>query len=172
MKKLITSFLLCFLTVSVFASISSDSLAYQLQRKKINSMLAQRTLKFGRYDESLKMHTGIFGLQTKKDIRNSNDILMDIVATDDTIYSQLKILLDYHAFQEKQLQTHSKDAEQSNVGYMTTINKLRQQIDQLKADAEAQQQSHGQIKNLLVIVVIVLLVTILCLVIFKRRSRT
>lgn len=170
MKKLITSLLLCFLTISVFASISSDSLAYQLQRRKINAMLAQRSLKFGQYDESLKMHTGIFGLQTKKDIRNSNNILMDIVATDDTIYRQLKILLDYHAFQEKQLQTHSKDAEQSNVGYMTTINKLRQQIDQLKADAEKQQQSHGQINNQLIIAVIVL-TGILGLLIFRKRSR-
>ncbi len=134
-------------------------------------MLAQRALKFGQYDESLKMHTGIFGLQTKKDIRNSNDILMDIVATDDTIYQQLKILLDYHAFQEKQLQTHSKDAEQSNIGYMTTINKLRRQIDQLKADAQTQQQSHSQVKNFLVVVVIVLLVSIFCLLVFNKKQK-
>ena len=55
--------------------------------------LADRTAKFGQYSQSLSMHTGIFGLQTKKDIRRSNDILMDIVKTDDSIYTELKILL-------------------------------------------------------------------------------
>jgi len=170
MKKLVTSLLLSILAISVFANINSDSLAYQLQRKKINAMLAQRSIKFGRYDESLKMHTGIFGFQTKKDIRNSNDILMDIVATDDTIYQQLKILLDYHVFQEKQLESHSVAAEQSNVGYMTTINKLRSQVDQLKADAETQRQSQQEAKNLFIIIVIVLL-GVLCFTMFKKRSR-
>src|ERR1700710_330540 len=92
-----------FLSISAFAQVNSDSLAYQLQRKKINEMLAQRTLKFGQYDASLSMHTGIFGFQTKKDIRRSNDILMDIVKTDNDIYKELKILLDYRVFQQSQV---------------------------------------------------------------------
>src|SRR5665213_190191 len=95
MKKIVL-FIGFYLSVScAFAQGNTDSLAYQLQRKKINAMLADRALKFGRYDESLSKHTGIFGLQTKKDIRRSNDILMDIVKTDNAIYRELKILLEY-----------------------------------------------------------------------------
>ena len=92
--------ILLFFTLGAFAQTANDSLAYQLQRKKINNMLAVRKIKFGSYDQSLNMHTGIFGLQTKKDIRRSNDILMDIVQTDNDIYKELKILLDYRAFQQ------------------------------------------------------------------------
>ncbi len=103
MKNIILLTIACLLLTSTYAQTQSDSLAYQLQRKKINSMLAVRAQKFGRYDESLDKHTGIFGLQTKKDIRRSNEILMDIVKTDNEIYRQLKILLDYRTFQQTQV---------------------------------------------------------------------
>jgi hypothetical protein len=161
MKKLFLLTLLFFLSVCAFAQAGSDSLAYQLQRKKINSMLADRTAKFGQYSQSLSMHTGIFGLQTKKDIRRSNDILMDIVKADDDIYKQLKILLEYRTFQQTQVQTHSKEAEDSNLGFMTTINKLRNQVDELKADAEKQQAAHEKTKHLFIGAFIVMLLLIL-----------
>jgi hypothetical protein len=56
-------------------------------------MLAARSVKFGQYDASLSKHTGIFGMQTKKDIRRSNDVLMDIIKTDNDILQQTKVLL-------------------------------------------------------------------------------
>ncbi|MDB5007677.1 MAG: hypothetical protein JWP45_2070 [Mucilaginibacter sp.] len=156
MKKLTILFLLCLFCGCAFAQLKSDSLAYQLQRKKINAMLLQRTQKFGQYSQSLSMHTGIFGLQTKKDIRRSNDILIDIVKTDDDIYKELKILLEYRAFQQTQVQTSSRQAEDSNIGFMTTINKLRNQIDQLKAEAEKTQQEHEKLKHIGIIALVIM----------------
>ena len=76
-----------------FAQQNEDSLAYAQQGKKITAMLARRARKFGQYEHSLRQHTGIFGMQTKNDIRNSNGILMDIVKTDDSVYKEIKILL-------------------------------------------------------------------------------
>src|SRR3569623_904302 len=102
MKKFLICLLL-FAAGTVHAQSTSDSLAYNLQRKKINAMLDVRRQKFGRSQESLSKHTGIFGLQTKKDIRNSNEILMQIALTDDEIFRQLKILLDYSAFAQTQV---------------------------------------------------------------------
>ena len=172
MKKIIlfTGFYL--LTACVFAQVNTDSLAYQLQRKKINSMLADRALKFGRYDESLSKHTGIFGLQTKKDIRRSNDILMDIVKTDNAIYRELKILLDYRTFQQTQVQSHSKEAEKSNLGFMYTISRLQQQTDRLKADADKQQLNLERTKRSYVAVIIFLLAAIFYLIFRNARYRS
>jgi hypothetical protein len=82
-----------FCAYSFAQKTNTDSLAYQLQRKKINDMLDVRKQKFGQYDESLSKHTGIFGFQTKKDIRRSNDILMDIVNTDNDTYIILFVLM-------------------------------------------------------------------------------
>jgi hypothetical protein len=171
MKKIILLNIFCLMLGSAMAQANTDSLAYQLQRKKINGMLADRAQKFGVYDESLRMHTGIFGLQTKKDIRRSNDILMDIVKTDNAIYTEIKILLDYRMFQQTQVQSHSKEAEQSNIGFMMTINKLREQNDQLKATAEKQQQRQQSTLHTYMFIWVLLFAVILFLIFRNSRRR-
>lgn len=172
MKKLILIGL-CWISPAIaLAQANSDSVAYQLERKKINVMLSQRAIKFGQYDESLSMHTGIFGLQTKKDIRRSNDILMDIVKTDDAIYKEIKILLDFRAFQQTVVQTHSKEAEESNIGFMTTINKLRNQVDQLKTESKRQQKEQEKTKLRFIIILILMFASILYLLTRKSKRKT
>src|SRR6202012_5197881 len=140
MKKSVLTILTFLLLATAYAQQNPDSVAYQLQRQKINMMLEQRRQKFGQYDQSLSQHTGIFGLQTKKDIRHSNDILMDINKTDDEIYAQVKILLQMTVFQKQQVQDKSREAlersnqtEKYNINFMNIINRLREQNEQLKA---------------------------------------
>lgn len=171
MRKFIFFTICVFLSIGTYAHDNNDSLAYQLQRTKINSMLAQRADKFGQYSRSLAMHTGIFGLQTKKDIRRSNDILMDIVKTDDDIYKQLKILLDFRAFQQTQVQTHARDVEENTVGYMTAINKLRNQVDQLKTAAKKQEEDEGKTIRAFIISLATMLVLLLFLLTRPRQVK-
>jgi hypothetical protein len=161
MKKIVLLGLFCFLLTNAFAQVGSDSLAYQLQRKKINSMLAVRSQKFSKYDKSLSEHTGIFGLQTKKDIRRSNEILMDIVRTDNDIYKQLKILLDYRTFQQSQVLDKSKETESTALGFMYTINKLRSQVDILKAQALVNEKHEQKVTTKFIIIIVVLVLILL-----------
>ncbi|MDN5289342.1 MAG: hypothetical protein JWR38_5616 [Mucilaginibacter sp.] len=172
MKKFTLIGIICLLSIGVACAqtgtqISADSIAYQLQRKKINSMLDARKLRFGQYSQSLNEHTGIFGLQTKSDIRRSNDILMDIVKTDDNIYKELKILLEYRAFQQRQIQNHSKEAEDINLGFMNTINKLRQQNIALKKNIEHKETWRG----IYIIVIVLMLASILFLLNKKSKVK-
>jgi hypothetical protein len=168
MKKLIFLGLLFFVSVHLLAQRHSDSIAYQAERKTINAMLAQRAQKFGQYDQSLSKHTGIFGLQTKKDIRNSNDILMDIVKTDNDIYKEIKILLDFRAFQQTQAQTKVKETEDNTIGYMTAINKLRKQVDDLKAEADQSQREAEKSMRMFMISLAIALIA-LALLVFRRK---
>lgn len=168
MKTFILQLLLAFITITACAQPNADSLAYALQRKKINGMLDDRRQKFGQYSESLSMHTGIFGMQTKKDIRRSNDILMDIVKTDDEIFRQLKVLLDYRAFQQTQVQSHTDQVENDVLGYMVTINKLRDQLTQVKKEAEQQQKEHASSRNICWIIIVLLILAMIVMV----RKRT
>ncbi|HEX8018393.1 hypothetical protein, partial [Mucilaginibacter sp.] len=143
MKKILLLFLLCLIATvgaSAQSPVNSDSVAYQLQRQKINNMLAARKQKFGQYDQSLGQHTGIFGFQTKDDIRRSAGILMDISKTDDAIFKELKILLEYRDFQQRQIQSHSKEAETTAAGYMEVINRLKQQNARLKQQLNNSEQ--------------------------------
>ncbi|HTD97980.1 MAG TPA: hypothetical protein VK668_01785 [Mucilaginibacter sp.] len=172
MKKFTLCILMCLFCAYSFAQkTNTDSLAYQLQRKKINDMLDVRKQKFGQYDESLSKHTGIFGFQTKKDIRRSNDILMDIVNTDNDIYRELKILLDYRAYQQQEVQTKSVQAENNNLGFMNTINRLRQQVDQLKQEAASEKQQQTKAVRTYIIVFVLMLGSILYLLMRKRAIK-
>ncbi|HZX57464.1 MAG TPA: hypothetical protein VFE54_02020 [Mucilaginibacter sp.] len=173
MKKLFLLYLLCFWHAPTFAQTKQnpDSLAYQLQRLKINNMLDARRRKFGQYDESLRKHTGIFGLQTKKDIRRSNDILMDINRTDDNIFLQIKILLSYRTFQQQEAQTKSAQAENYSLAYMNTINRLREQIDKMKQEAVTAKQEQESKLRTYVILFVLMLGSILFLLFTKRRAK-
>ena len=172
MKNIVLLAVACALFIgNTFAQTNSDSLAYELQRKKINSMLTVRSQKFGRYDQSLSQHTGIFGLQTKKDIRRSNEILMDIVKTDNAIYKQLKILLDYRTFQQTQVAGKSKEIETTNLHYMNTINVLRRQNEKLTKEANEMLVQHERSsRNFIVIIIFMGLA--LAWLLWRNYSRT
>jgi len=172
MKKFTFLFMVCLWHAPVFAQMKAnpDSLAYQLQRKKINNMLDERHRKFGQYDESLKKHTGIFGLQTKKDIRRSNDILMDIARTDDSIFIQTKILLSYRTFQQQQAEVKSSQVQDYSLGYMNTINRLRDQIERMKREAADAQKHHEKVERTYIIAFVLMLGSILFILFIKRFS--
>jgi hypothetical protein len=172
MKKLILACLLSLLYTHTFAQkVNTDSMAYQLQRAKINQMLDVRRQKFGQYDESLKQHTGIFGLQTKKDIRRSNDILMDIVKTDDDLFREIKVLMDYRVYQQQQVQSKSTETENVNLGFMNTINRLRQQIDLLKQEAQKEKEHEGHLLRIFITLFVLMFGSILYLLVKKRTVK-
>jgi hypothetical protein len=172
MKKYILLGLMCLCYAYSFAQKpNADYLAYQLQRKKINTMLDERRQKFGQYSESLTKHTGIFGLQTKKDIRRSNDILMDIAKTDEGIFEQIKILLNYRTYQQEQVQTHSQETENSNLSFMNTINRLRQQVDLLNQEALKEKQHQEKMLRNYIIIFALMLGSILYLTLKKSAVK-
>lgn len=172
MKNLILCLLLIAQLSAAFAT-NADSLAYQLQRKKINALLDARSQKFSQYTQSLDMHSGIFGLQTKKDIRRSNEILMDIARTDNNIFRELKILLDYKTFQQSTVLNQSQDSEDRVINYMVIINKLRQQNKQLQQTQEQQVKQYQKNETSYIIAIIVLILTSIFILIRKKNiSRT
>jgi hypothetical protein len=160
MKQLLVYLLLlgCFSAAQAQVNFKSDSTAYQVQRKKIDAMLNIRKLKFGQYEESLSKHSGIFGLQTKKDIRRSNDILIDIIKTDDQIFTQIKILLDYRAFEQSQIQTHTK--------------KVRNQLDLVKNSSEEVITHHRTIEKIMFGIIVLMFLSILFILTKKQAVKS
>ena len=121
------------LAVPVMAA-QTDTSAYQTQRLKINALLAERSSRFGQYDLSLSARTGIFGLQTKNDLKNSNEILRQIILDDNNIFRELKILMNYKDQEVQQVQSNASANKKRIEGYMLAIRKLQDQNDRLKAD--------------------------------------
>jgi hypothetical protein len=170
MKKLLLCLFLLASLAPVFAS-NPDSIAYQLQRQRINNMLEQRSQKFSQYTQSLDEHTGIFGWQTKKDIKRSGEILMEIVRTDNDIFKELKVLFDYKNFQQTQVQQHSHESEDKIAGYMLTINKLRAQNDVLLKQQKDEEAAYLS-RQIAYIVVIVLLIVVSIFLFSRRNNNT
>lgn len=116
------------------AAIRVDTSAYQLQRLKINALLAERSARFGQYDQSLDARTGIFGFQTKRDIKNSNEILRQIVLNDNNIFKELKVLMDYKDQEVKNVIITSNNTNGRIQSYMLSIKKLQDQNEHLKQE--------------------------------------
>ncbi|RNL52274.1 hypothetical protein D7004_11940 [Pedobacter jejuensis] len=128
-------FFLCsilFMSIQTFAQ--ADTASYAAQRVKVNSLLQERSQRFGQYDESLNQRTGIFGWQTKKDIKNSNEILRQVVLTDNNIFKELKVLMDYKDLQNQQKVAVADNSQERIESYMRTIKKLQDQNEELKSD--------------------------------------
>lgn len=169
MKKIILPLIVLISAISCFAT-NTDSLVYQHQRNKINGMLQVRGEKFSQYTQSLDMHTGIFGLQTKKDIKRSNEILMEIVQTDDAIFKELKILLDYKTFVQTQVVSQSHESESHMLAYMSIINNLREQNAKLQAKQVRVTKQYEQRQTMHIVVIMLLIALSVFLLIRKRRT--
>jgi hypothetical protein len=156
MKKMIKQILLLFLIAfSAQTFAQTDSAAYQLQRIKINALLMQRSAKFGQYEQSLTARTGIFGFQTKDDIKNSNEILREIALNDNNIFRELKVLMDYKDVQVQQVQNTAAINNERIQKYMLAIKKLQDRNYELKVQLQKQvlrQNIFYYISGLLVII--------------------
>lgn len=144
MPNMIKNFLfVCLMCFSFAVKAQVDTNSYQTQRFKINALLQERSARFGQYDQSLNQRTGIFGFQTKKDIKNSNEILRQIVLNDNNIFKELKVLLEYKDLQVQQVQSNAKASSERISAYMAAIKKLQDQNELLRKQLNAQEQESG-----------------------------
>jgi hypothetical protein len=141
-------------------AFQADTSAYQTQRLKVNSLLTERSNKFGQYDQSLDQRTGIFGFQTKQDIKNSNEILRQIVLNDNNIFKELKILMNYKDQEVQQAQRSANSTNSRIQSYMLSIKKLQDQNELLKKEAENLRSGRVLLISIAVLSLIVLLGTV------------
>lgn len=130
---------------------AADTAGYEMQRQKVNELLQQRSARFGQFDESLTKRTGIFGLKTKKDMQASIDILKQIVLTDNDIFRETKMLLDYKDFQTSQITQQADEFDGRINGYIKTISKLQREQERLTADIDALEKSNQRNQGFVVL---------------------
>ena len=154
---------------TIGALAQTDSSGYNIQRVRINNLLEKRSANFAQYDKSLTQRSGIFGLQTKKDLRNSNEILRGVVLNDNQIFRELKALMDYKDLKNKVEKVESAGHSARIKGYMVTIKKLQDEQAKLKTKiAEGKSSQTGFITALFGI--ILGSVTTIGILKFKRKA--
>lgn len=134
-KKIFLFLLICISFDAV--AFQADTSAYQTQRLRVNALLAERSAKFGQYDQSLNARTGIFGFQTKKDIKNSNEILRQIVLNDNNIFKELKTLMDYKDLEVTAVKNDANQTSDRIANYKQAIKTLQDQNEQLSKEVKS-----------------------------------
>ncbi|RZL34418.1 MAG: hypothetical protein EOP00_31660 [Pedobacter sp.] len=164
-KAILFTFLVGLFTTNAF---SQDTSAYELQRNKINAMLAERSARFGQYEESLNARTGIFGFQTKRDIKNSNEILRQIAINDNNIFTELKVLLDYKDIQFQQVKSNVDNNQLRIDSYKKTIRDLQVKNEELLSYNQKTEKSADYLQLLVALFVIS---TAVCVIIIYRKNK-
>jgi len=164
-SKIFLFFILLFLSSQ--SLLAQDTLAYEVQRQRVNNLLNKRSARFGQFNQSLQSRTGIFGLKTKKDMQASIDILKEIVATDNYIFKETKVLLDYKDMEKTFISYQAEESIARINGYVNTISKQQKiQEEQSLQIKELQQTSN---RYLVFFIFSTLLLVILAIVLVKLK---
>ena len=125
MKKII---LALFLVVNSLQLVAQGSIT---DRKDLHDLIDIRRKKFEAYSRSLEKRSGFFGNKTKKDMQHSNDVLSEIVETDNRIISQLNHVVDFRNFEKttNNYDLHDRNEQLENLQHATDT--LTKQVDAL-----------------------------------------
>lgn len=135
---LLKRFLILFLISLLFVIPSTvqakivDKRTIDKSRVRLTKLLKERSEKFDKYTKSIDERSGIFGNQTKKDLRRVNDILIEITQTDNVIFNELKRLLDYRSFEKGNAVLSAGRYEEERENYIAAIDTLNKQVMALK----------------------------------------
>ena len=102
-------------------------------RKELMDLLQERRERFDAYASSIEKRSGIFGNKTKKDMQQSNDVLTEIVRTDNRIIGVLNRTVDFRNY-EKVTMGYDVQANNERVNtLLKSIDTLQKQVTLLNA---------------------------------------
>lgn len=98
----------------------------------------------------------------------SNDILREIVLTDNNIFSELKILLDYKDFEKKEIESKAESVESYVKNYQSAITRLQNENERLKTELEKQDKQKDRLFLFLFLLLTALVLSVFYLFKTKR----
>src|SRR5690606_4406714 len=122
---------------------------------------------FGQFNKSLEARTGIFGFKTKKDMQASIDILKEIVLTDNNIFKETKVLLDYKDMEKTFISYRAEESIARINGYVKTISKQQKLQEEQRLQINELQQKAN--RYLVYSLFSTLLLIFLAIVFIKRK---
>ncbi len=145
MRRLIVYFGVLSLLLTGSSLKAQDTLAYEVQRQRVNELLNQRSARFGEFNKSLDARTGIFGFKTKKDMQASIDILKEIVQTDNHIFKETKVLIDYKDMEKTFISSQNEQSTARINGYVNTISKLEKHQEVLNLSLQELENRYNRL---------------------------
>lgn len=152
-------------------NMDADTINFEKQREHVNSLLEERSKRFGDFDNSLQKKTGVFGIfKSKKDLQKSTDILREIVLTDNRIFLETKKLLDIKGDESDRYEGLAAEYDQQISAYMRTINKL--QIENEKLRSQINELDNKQGNSYLLVSLLIIVILMLCFTLYRYFQRS
>ncbi len=122
------------LAISLLIVFSTTAQTNIMERKRLFELLEERRQKFDAYSASIEKHSGIFGNKTKKDMQKSNDVLTELVRTDNNIISVLNRAVDFKNYERVSLSQEVGENTQQMESLLHATDTLERQLVKIRAD--------------------------------------
>lgn len=157
--------MLAFLT-SATTALSQGRTA---DREELHKLLELRKKKFDAYSESLKKRSGFFGGKSKMDIQRSNEVLMDIIESDNKMISVLNRVVDFKTYEKVNMNYELLSCNERVGNLQRAVDALNKQVSTLSSSNAALEKKTGSLK-LLASAFGILVLALLILVMRRRLS--
>jgi len=158
MKKIFLLGLIFLLSAST--ALPQDRTA---DREELHKLLQERQKKFDMYSASLKKRSGIFGGKTKVDMQRSNEVLRDIIETDNRMISVLNRVVDFKVYEKVTMNYDLLSCNERVANLQNAVEMLNNRMSKLASSNATLEKKTGNLKLLATafgILVIALLVLI------------
>ena len=132
-------------------------------RAELQKLLEERKKKFDSYSESLKKRSGFFGGKSKADIQRSNEVLRDIIETDNRMISVLNRVVDFKTYEKVNMNYDLLSCNERVENLQRAVDVLNKRVTTFASSNEELKNKSGTLKLLASafgILVLVLLVLI------------
>lgn len=150
-RSILNIFCFLLLMLPLCASAVQDT-ARTDDKKVLKMLLKERKDRFSQYTERLDDKSGFFGNQTKKDLKEINEVLKEIVRTDNKIIMELDRLLDERKFETFRSEYETKKAGQElgtlqlqNEKLIAANDTLVKQLEALRGQGPGSSSSKGPV---------------------------
>lgn len=136
-------------------------------RAELQKLLEERQKKFSVYSESLKRRSGFFGGKSKADIQHSNEVLRDIIESDNRIMSVLNRVVDFKTYEKVNMNYDLLSCNERVENLQRAVDVLNNRITTFASTNEDLKKKAGTLKVLSTVFGIL----VLLLLVFMARRR-
>lgn len=119
-----------FILLSFLLILPQVGVSQEVERD-IHKLIQNRQELFSQYADQIKKRSGIFGSQSKRDIKKSADILHSIIEKDNEIIREMERMLEKRQMQYLDEGVDRENAQQKNRKIISIIDRLKLENDEM-----------------------------------------
>jgi|SRR5436853_6128572 len=148
MKKIFIFFLTLLLSAVTVLSQERTTQDRTADRAELQKLLMERQKKFDAYSESVKKRSGFFGGKSKGDIQRSNEVLRNIIESDNQIIKVLNRVVDFRTYEKVNMNYDLLSCNERVENLQRGVEMLNKQMSNLAASNATLKKQTGSLKFL------------------------